>query len=142
MNDVHVGVNYVHVGVSYVHVGVYYVHVGVNYVGYGRWKRRSSNAKQLTGVPFSEVKLSLLLNLERQSSFLGTWKADGPPGGGARAEFGEGRRRPWAAALRSGAPAAASSLDCTTTAADCTPTEVAVGMVTTSRLVELDQWSS
>lgn len=72
-------------------------------------------AKQLTGVPLSEVKLSLLLNLERQSSFLGTWKADGPPGGGARAELGEGRRRPWAAALRSGAPAAASSLDCTTT---------------------------
>ena len=45
-------------------------------------------------MPLSEVKLSLLLNLERQSSFLGTWKAEGPPGGGARAVLGEGSRSP------------------------------------------------
>ena len=37
-----------------------------------RGKGGGGVAKQLTGVPFSEVKLSLLLNLERQSSFLGT----------------------------------------------------------------------
>ena len=89
----------------------------------GVWKGGRGNAKQLTGVPFSEVKLSLLLNLERQSSFLGTWKAEGPPGGGAKAELGEGRRSPWAAALRSGAPAAASSLDCTARPANCALTD-------------------
>ncbi len=66
-------------------------------------------------MPLSEVKLSLLLNLERQSSFLGTWKAEGAPGGGARAVLGEGRRSPWAAALRSTLPGPpASSLDCDT----------------------------
>ncbi len=68
--------------------------------------------QQHTGVPLSEVKLSLLLNLERQSSFLGAWKADGAPGGG-RAVVGDGSRSPWAAALRSVVPdPPISSLDC------------------------------
>ena len=76
---------------------------------------QGKSARELTGVPLSEVKLSLLLNLERQSSFLGTWKAAGAAGGGDSAEFGDGNRSPWAAALRSGAPAAASSFDCRAT---------------------------
>ena len=58
------------------------------------------------------MKLSLLLNLERQSSFLGAWKADGAPGGG-RAVVGDGSRNPCAAALRSVVPVPPiSSLDC------------------------------
>ena len=90
--------------------------------------------KQLTGVPLSEVKLSLLLNLERQSSFLGTWKPAAPPGPGDRAELGEGRRSPWAAALRSVLPAAASSLDCTTGQAAAFYQYKPAGMVTRSVL--------
>ena len=77
---------------------------------------KAGGLAELTGVPLSDVKLSLLLNLERQSSFFGAWKAEGA-GGGDRP--GVGRRSPWAAAFRSGVPAAASSFDCTTTCIAC-----------------------
>lgn len=74
---------------------------------------QTTSKSSLTGVPLSEVKLSLLLNLERQSSFLGTWNPADAPGWADRAVFGDGRRSPWAAALRSMLPEPpASSLDC------------------------------